>query len=262
MRFLIISLIHFYQRFLSPRKGFSCAHHRLHGGHTCSNAVKEIILENGLMASLPKLRQRFQACREASVSLANSVNRADIPCDLPCDIGCDGLDCGGKRGGSCALEYLPCDLWGGSERRSKYSRRQRTVFWLCILFLILGFSYWIYGRGLAVVYVTPHSENAGLSAKLWQRKAPDLRIMIEMDGKKIYSELLHDVELASATKPLKFVLKEAVFDYPQSIELHDARLKVGGDLLVAGEVLERVEQAGPVVDGERFRYKIKRRWSF
>lgn len=261
MRFIIISLINFYQRVLSSRKGFCCAHHRVHGGDTCSNAVKNIVLENGFFASISKTKHRFNACREASIYLAN---QADIPCDVPCDISFDVLGCGG--GGnrkSCDVVSLPCDFLGSCGSRSgKYSRTERSVFWTCFLLLAFSASYWFYGRGIATIYVMPLSESSKFSAKMWQRKTPDLRIMIEVNGAKIYSNIINDVNLTTIKKPLKFSLKQVAFDYPQSIELHDARLKIGGDLLVAGEVLEVMSQPRGVVEGKRFRYTIKRRWGF
>jgi len=47
MKQICLLLIEFYQRIISPRKGFKCAHHALHRGPTCSNAVKSLIEEHG-----------------------------------------------------------------------------------------------------------------------------------------------------------------------------------------------------------------------
>ncbi|MCH0695689.1 membrane protein insertion efficiency factor YidD [Escherichia coli] len=43
---LLLLLIVFYQRFVSPHKGLRCAYGVLHHTHGCSGAVKEIVLRN------------------------------------------------------------------------------------------------------------------------------------------------------------------------------------------------------------------------
>ncbi len=40
----IIVLIEWYQIYLSPRKGFCCAHRVLHGNDSCSEWVKRLII--------------------------------------------------------------------------------------------------------------------------------------------------------------------------------------------------------------------------
>lgn len=59
-------LITFYQKRLSPYKGFSCAHRVLHRGESCSQYIKRIILEHGLLRARPLIRQRFRACKAAN----------------------------------------------------------------------------------------------------------------------------------------------------------------------------------------------------
>jgi putative component of membrane protein insertase Oxa1/YidC/SpoIIIJ protein YidD len=64
-RRLAVQTIALYQRYLSPLKGFHCAHRRLHGGLSCSEYVKQTIAAQGIKRSLPLCRERFQACRAA-----------------------------------------------------------------------------------------------------------------------------------------------------------------------------------------------------
>lgn len=64
-RQLAVQTIAFYQRYLSPLKGFHCAHRRLHGGLSCSEYVKQTIAAQGIKRSLPLCRERFRACRSA-----------------------------------------------------------------------------------------------------------------------------------------------------------------------------------------------------
>lgn len=60
-----LGAIWFYQRFVSPRKGFSCAHRVLHDGAGCSGYAKAAIKEHGLVSAVPLIRQRFKDCTSA-----------------------------------------------------------------------------------------------------------------------------------------------------------------------------------------------------
>ncbi|MBF2027222.1 MAG: membrane protein insertion efficiency factor YidD [Oscillatoriales cyanobacterium C42_A2020_001] len=59
-------LINFYQRQILPHKGFSCAYRVLHQQESCSQYTKRTIAEMGLIAALPFIRERFQACKMAN----------------------------------------------------------------------------------------------------------------------------------------------------------------------------------------------------
>lgn len=58
--------INFYQKWLSPHKGYSCAHRQVHGGLSCSEYVKQAFLHNDLKTSIELANQRFHACGQAS----------------------------------------------------------------------------------------------------------------------------------------------------------------------------------------------------
>lgn len=64
------ALITSYQKHISPKKGFSCAHRVLHGGESCSQYIKRIILKQGLLGAIPLSRQRLQACKAANQVLS------------------------------------------------------------------------------------------------------------------------------------------------------------------------------------------------
>ena len=51
-----------YQRWLSPRKGFRCAHAAFHGGASCSAAIAQTIRHEGL--NLTVIAGRLKACRQ------------------------------------------------------------------------------------------------------------------------------------------------------------------------------------------------------
>lgn len=71
-----------YQRHLSPRKGFSCAYRVHTGGESCSQYVKRVLLEEGLVGAPAKTRARFAACQEAHLALraqaAQGVQFGDV----------------------------------------------------------------------------------------------------------------------------------------------------------------------------------------
>ena len=69
VRQILLILISWYQNYLSPHKGFSCAHRVLHGGESCSCYIKRTILEQDLVTSISLTRQRFRACSSANEAL-------------------------------------------------------------------------------------------------------------------------------------------------------------------------------------------------
>lgn len=113
-------LIVFYQRFISPYKGFRCAHAALHHGDSCSQAVKNIIHEHGLLKSRTLIKRRFKSCRQAYETLQvqrdsddkNKKGRCRDHIDL-CNVAdCfPSKGCGGKSTpeGPDADCDLPCD---------------------------------------------------------------------------------------------------------------------------------------------------------
>ncbi|MCF4970038.1 membrane protein insertion efficiency factor YidD [Nostoc sp. CMAA1605] len=66
-----------YQKYLSPHKGFSCAHRVLYGGESCSQYIKRVISEEGLSVALVKSRQRFQECKQANLLLRSRLQIED-----------------------------------------------------------------------------------------------------------------------------------------------------------------------------------------
>ncbi|MBL8850291.1 MAG: membrane protein insertion efficiency factor YidD, partial [Planctomycetaceae bacterium] len=60
------SAIRGYQRWVSPYKGYVCAHRQLHGGWSCSEFARRQILENGVWRALPGIANQFRECGEAA----------------------------------------------------------------------------------------------------------------------------------------------------------------------------------------------------
>jgi putative component of membrane protein insertase Oxa1/YidC/SpoIIIJ protein YidD len=112
MRRLALSLIHAYQRWISPHKGFACAH-RVHlGGPSCSTVGARLIRRFGLRKGLPVLRLRLQRCGDVHRlhhprwTRPLAAQRGD--CDLPCDLPCDGGDApSGRSAWRCLVRWCP-----------------------------------------------------------------------------------------------------------------------------------------------------------
>ncbi|WP_225755414.1 membrane protein insertion efficiency factor YidD [Actinotalea sp. Marseille-Q4924] len=66
------ALIRGYQRHLSARKGFTCAHLVAHGGTSCSAAVQRILSQRGLLRGAVPTAVRFLACYQAAALLRES----------------------------------------------------------------------------------------------------------------------------------------------------------------------------------------------
>ena len=67
-----------YQRYLSPYKGFSCAYRVHHREVSCSHYVKRVALEEGLLGARAKVRERFQACRDAHLALRAQAAEGNV----------------------------------------------------------------------------------------------------------------------------------------------------------------------------------------
>ena len=257
MRLLLIFLISVYQRFISPYKGFNCAHHVLHGEQTCSNAVKNLISENGLLSALPLIRGRFAECREAFniiVDQSVTAHHADIACDLPCDISLGS--CGGESVET--VSSCPCDLPFSDK---KLSRKTRRLLYGVILLAIFVLSYFVYGRDIAYVYMTDKGVGSqSIVKRITQRGEPDIRVLLIADGKKYYSNIATLSTKNTAIK-LSFTNPLSTFDIDQ-LQVLDARLNLADELVVVGQLIENFEQPTKSGSGNRFSYRLQRRWHF
>ena len=78
MNAIAISAITAYRRFLSPHKGFCCAHHALYRSGSCSDFGLKIFERRNFILAMKMLRHRLAACKAASVSLARAPARQAV----------------------------------------------------------------------------------------------------------------------------------------------------------------------------------------
>ena len=77
---LVDTVIQGYQRRLSHRKGWSCAHRVAHGGEGCSAAVRDIVASRGLLRGVAPTVLRFVTCYQAALLLAETDVRGVCCC--------------------------------------------------------------------------------------------------------------------------------------------------------------------------------------
>ena len=65
-----------YRRFLSPYKGFSCAHNRIYDQGSCSDFGREAFAQHGIRRGWHLMRMRFAACKSAAASMHAMVHAA------------------------------------------------------------------------------------------------------------------------------------------------------------------------------------------
>ena len=103
MRIVALTFIQFYQRFISPYKGFSCAYRVHTGRRSCSALGYKAIHWHGFLRGLVILRRRTYLCGIAHhrnfpshpLLMASQRGMCDVSCDFPCD------------GGGCDLPDMP-----------------------------------------------------------------------------------------------------------------------------------------------------------
>jgi putative component of membrane protein insertase Oxa1/YidC/SpoIIIJ protein YidD len=73
----LVGTIRIYQRFVSPYKGYTCAHRVYCGGDSCSEFAKYALMNYSTMAALKLIKQRLLDCR--AVFMAHSGLRLSVP---------------------------------------------------------------------------------------------------------------------------------------------------------------------------------------
>jgi putative component of membrane protein insertase Oxa1/YidC/SpoIIIJ protein YidD len=259
VKYVSVALIKFYQLFISPYKGFRCAHHVLHERESCSNKAKNLISQRGLLKALPLIRARFIACREAYdylQSMKSDSPRADLPCDFPCDIAIG--DCGGGSMPDSSVSgwFSYCDLpfsW------LNFSQRTGRIIIAAVLASLLAFSYVFYGRDINTVYITDlGDQNQNLLQRITQREYPKIRVLLVSSDEEVYSQIIK-LDRVGSEYSLKLDKPLSSFKI-DTLKVLDARVSIGSNTLVVGQVLEQFNNPKKNDQGVRFRYRIERRW--
>lgn len=116
MNKLILLFIGLYQTYISPYKGYRCAHGVYYQGDSCSGAIKKIIQRRGVVKGYKDIRSQFQRCHIAYEMIQDEKDKKRRKKDNAC---CDVIEipfevvrcipkkwCKGPDLGDCDL---PCD---------------------------------------------------------------------------------------------------------------------------------------------------------
>jgi putative component of membrane protein insertase Oxa1/YidC/SpoIIIJ protein YidD len=136
MNKIALELILFYQRFISPYKGFSCAYHAYTGRDSCSAHGYRVVQRYGFLFGVQLIKRRMSLCGKeyrkhikVGQPRANALilnRRQSGFCDVGCDVGaCDLGDvssCAFDGLGNCGS--LPCDCDFGNWGRRKKNEDQ------------------------------------------------------------------------------------------------------------------------------------------
>lgn len=105
--------IEFYQKRISPNKGYRCAYSLQYGGTGCSGAVLGILEQDGLIRGWGKIKARFSQCSESADELNKREKEKknknnDGGNKKPSDRGSGGADCLDltARSNCCEMQQL------------------------------------------------------------------------------------------------------------------------------------------------------------
>ena len=275
MNWLILLLIDFYKRFISPHKGFSCAYRRYHGGDSCSSAVRKIIQTDGCYRGARKIKQQFRLCKVAAQALneqrqASTRNHnADLDCGL--SSGCGAGDCvpdfgcfdggsGGEGGGShCGdvlVEAISCFDFSNDNGKKKKRRRQIGFSALAIL-LIAGSAAFYYKMTMPPKIVgvdirlkeNAEEEQEGFLAKYTHRGRLDYQLILTINGREYHTNKINNT---TANEWLAFQLPEEVrAEFITQIRVIDFDI-------INSNVLEDIYPEADQGEGRKYQYVIRK----
>lgn len=120
-----LAMIGLYQRFISPHKGFRCAHAVQTGRRGCSALGARAIRRHGLWNGLGVLGCRLDACALSHEELRAARRPRLHPQSGLCDFDCGGADCNPLDScdvAECACDALDCaDCFDRKKRCSRSS---------------------------------------------------------------------------------------------------------------------------------------------
>ncbi len=124
MRRLALLLIRFYQRCISPYKGFCCAYGAYTGHASCSVLGYRAVSRYGLWQGAGILEKRMAKCgvayrRYRVAALQLQAGFCDLPCDASCASPCDGDASGGGKSWSDCFDVADCCDFSGDKKKRR-----------------------------------------------------------------------------------------------------------------------------------------------
>jgi putative component of membrane protein insertase Oxa1/YidC/SpoIIIJ protein YidD len=103
LRSTSLAAIEFYQRHVSPRKGYVCAMRARTGGRSCSRYAARAIARAGVWAGAILLQRRLRACGAAAAAF-----QEEAATNSPAEPSFEDRHCGGCAGSVTAGRELCC----------------------------------------------------------------------------------------------------------------------------------------------------------
>ena len=136
MRGFALTVIRFYQRYISPYKGFRCAYSMHTGCASCSALGYRAVRRHGVIGGLSILRERAYRCGVAHRRYSDRPHRPIRSQRGDCDLGCDapgdcGVDLPSGRSVSRVFDFVSCCDCGScdwSDRKRQKSNEEKHVY--------------------------------------------------------------------------------------------------------------------------------------
>ena len=258
----VIVGIRLYRRFISPHKGFKCAHYQMHKGDTCSGAVLDVVRTVGLIKGWPAIARRFAECNQAARRLRHQ--RADMDCglggclDFGGDGGCGLFDWGGTDASSSnagvGFCIAPC-IWIPGAR----TRTGQTVsaISLGVVFVFGGLLLWFtYGSNITSIEIALKDGVEEVRDRaipgMPGSELPDYQALFTVKGREYKSAVLTDT--SAAGQWLSLSLK-------QPINRGDiSKIEIVNKQLLGAQVLDTIDPGTSSGEGSIYRYKLVPRW--
>lgn len=115
LREIGILLIEFYQKFISPYKGYRCAKGLLYKNGTCSSVTKKAFIEKGFIEGMKTYFASTKECKKAHKILSKKKEKDSIVCNTCTEAGCEVcssplIDAVGSSVPSCDLGCSSCGV--------------------------------------------------------------------------------------------------------------------------------------------------------
>lgn len=124
-----LAAIRFYQRFISPHKGFRCAYHAHTGRQSCSHLGLRAVRRYGALSGLAVLRQRLYLCGVAHRRYSVPHRRPPLSQRGDCDIVPCDCDLPSTKSCSFAGDILSnCGSCDWPERKRKDKDKEREIY--------------------------------------------------------------------------------------------------------------------------------------
>ena len=83
LNIICISMIEFYQKNISPYKGYTCVYKHFGGKYSCSEFTKKCISEHGVIKTIPLFINQINECK--SIYSNNMNNKNANSCEKACN---------------------------------------------------------------------------------------------------------------------------------------------------------------------------------